>query len=268
MTDRELPDAEALKSCCAATYGEDAVALVLGEAYHPGGQALTNRLAEALALRADQHVVDVASGPGTTARLLASSRGVEVTGIELNQASADEATSKTAEAGLSDRVRFLVGDAERIPLPDDSADVVICECAFCTFPDKATAAAEFARVLRPGGKLGIADVTVRPGGLPAELTGLAAWVACIADARPIDAYRALVAAAGLRVHHVQAHDESLHRMISTVEARLKYLHMIDPERLTRAGVDIDAVLHHTRLAAEAATDGTLGYALLTAEKPR
>ena len=267
MSGPELPTGEEIKSCCAAAYGQDAVALLLGEAYHPGGQALTNRLAEALELHAGQHVVDIASGPGTTARLLASGHGTEVTGIELNSSSVGSAERAAAEAGLAERVRFLVGDAEQLPLPDGGADAVICECAFCTFPDKATAAAEFARVLKPGGRVGIADVTVGPGGLPEELSGLTAWVACIADARPVAGYRAILEAAGLRVRHVQSHDEALRSMVSAVEARLKFLRMTDPDRLAEAGVDVDAVLHHTQLAAEAAADGTLGYTLLAAEKP-
>ena len=50
---------------------------------------------------------------------------------------------------------------------------VVCECAFCTFPDKSRAAAEFARVLRSGGRVGISDLT-RSGELPGELDGLLA----------------------------------------------------------------------------------------------
>ncbi|MFD0802959.1 methyltransferase type 11, partial [Streptomonospora algeriensis] len=58
------------KSCCAAAYGTDAAALLLGEAYHPGGLALTRDLAAGLALRAGDRVLDAACGPGATARLL------------------------------------------------------------------------------------------------------------------------------------------------------------------------------------------------------
>ena len=65
----------------------------------------------------------------------------------------------------SGKVRFHLGDAERLPLPDNTFDALVCECAFCTFPDKATAAAEFARVLRPGGRVGIADPWPTPGRL-------------------------------------------------------------------------------------------------------
>ncbi|WP_235883363.1 hypothetical protein [Saccharopolyspora elongata] len=56
-------------------------------------------------------------------------------------------------------------------------------------------------------------------------------------------------------------------MIDTIEARLKLLRMTAPGQLDAAGVDVDAVLRHTRLAAEATANGTLGYAHLIAEKP-
>ncbi|MGH3265364.1 MAG: methyltransferase type 11, partial [Trebonia sp.] len=63
------PDPADIKACCTAAYGSDAVALLLGDAYHPGGQALTRRLAGILGLSPGQRVADVASGPGATALL-------------------------------------------------------------------------------------------------------------------------------------------------------------------------------------------------------
>lgn len=268
MTARGKPaDTATIKSCCASTYAQDAVALLLGESYHPGGRTLTSQLAQILDLRPQQHVVDVAAGPGATARLLATECGVCVDGVELDQTTVDKARAATDDAALSGRVRFHTGDAEHIPLPDGAFDAVVCECAFCTFPDKPTAASEFARLLRPTGCLGITDVTVHPGGLPAELTGLAGWVACIADARPLDDYVAILADAGLRTTHTEQHDDALRSMIDKIETRLKLLRMTAPDALARAGVDTDAVLRHTELANRAVADGLIGYTLITAEKP-
>ncbi|WP_235883364.1 class I SAM-dependent methyltransferase [Saccharopolyspora elongata] len=201
-------DPEVIKGCCAAAYGQDAVALLLGDSYHPGGQALSTRLAEALDLRPGQRVADIASGPGATARLLVGRFGVHVDGIELNPTIVGKARETTRVDGLSDSVRFHVGDAEGLPLPDNIFHAVVCECAFCTFPYKHTAAAELARVLQPGGRVGITDVTVHPDGLPSELAGLTAWVACIADARPLEDYAAILAGADLRTTHTQRHDEA------------------------------------------------------------
>lgn len=255
---------EKIKACCVASYGTDAVALLLGESYHPGGLALTRRLAERLRLRAGDRVVDVAAGPGATTRLLAAEYDVEVDGVDLGKSTVERARAGSCP---EDRVRFHVGDAERIPLPDGGFDAVVCECAFCTFPDKATAAAEFARVLRPGGRVGITDVTVSVGGLPAELTTLTGWVACIADARPLSEYSAILDRAGLRTVHTETHDEAIARMIDEIDARLRLLRMTTPARLADAGVDVPAVLRYTGLARRAVADGLIGYALLVAEKP-
>jgi arsenite methyltransferase len=258
---------EQIKSCCAAAYGQDAVALVLGESYHPGGLALTRRLANALGLRSGHRVADIASGPGATACTLATEYDVMVDGVDLGESTVERARAAAEQAGLSDKVRFHLGDAERLPLPDDTFDALVCECAFCTFPDKATAAAEFARVLRPGGRVGITDVTVAGTGLPEELTTLAAWVACVADARSVHEYTEILAGAGLRTTRAEPHDDAIARMIDQVEARIRLLRMSAADRLAAASVDTDAVLHYTALAKQAVADGLIGYALLIAEKP-
>ncbi|MEV4538930.1 methyltransferase domain-containing protein [Asanoa sp. NPDC049518] len=257
--------AEAVKSCCAAAYQSDAVALILGDSYHPGGLALTRRLADVLRLRDGQRVLDVAAGTGTSALLLAEEFGVRVDGVDLGERSVATATRAADNAGLADRVRFRVGDAERIPFPDNTFDAVVCECAFCTFPDKATAATELARVLKPGGRLGITDVTVAPGGLPPELAGLTGWVVCLADARPVDEYAAMLAAAGLRATARETHNEALARMVTQIDARLRAYRLMRLPALS--DVDIDHALELTAQAARAVATGSAGYALLIAEKP-
>lgn len=256
-----------VKACCAAAYSADVVALLLGGSYHPGGTALTRRLADALALKADDRVLDVASGRGTTALLLADSYGARVDGVDYAAANVATAREAARAAGLDDRVRFATGDAERLPHPDASFDAVVCECALCTFPDKARAAAEFARVLRPGGRVGLTDVTVVPGRLPAGLTGLGAHIACVADARPLDAYAEILAAAGLRTVSTERHDEALLRMIDQIEARLNLLRMTAADRLAAAGVDVTAAPAVFEAARTAVDEGVLGYALLVAAKP-
>ncbi|MBD8057160.1 methyltransferase domain-containing protein [Rhodococcus ruber] len=256
-----------VKGCCAAAYGRDAVALILGESYHPGGLALTRRLGRALQLRPGTAVADLASGPGTTARLLAAEFGAHVDGVDLSGVAVARATAAAADAGMAARVRFHLGDAEALPLPDGCVDAAVCECAFCTFPDKATAAAEFARILRPGGRVGITDVTVTERGLPAELTDLAGWIACIADARPVDEYSRILAGAGLRTTLIETHDELVSRMIDQIQARIAVLRITAPQKLTAAGVDLERVEHYLGLVRAAVDDELIGYTLLVARKP-
>ncbi|MER5338556.1 methyltransferase domain-containing protein [Micromonospora sp. NPDC002717] len=261
------PTAAEAKACCAATYGSDVVALLLGDSYHPGGLALTRRLADRLDLRAGEIVLDVASGRGSTALMLATEYAVDVTGVDLSEANVARATDVAQAGGLADRIRFRVADAERLPVDAQSVDVVVCECAFCTFPDKPTAAAEFARVLRPGGRLGITDVTVNAERLPPELAGLGAWVACVADARPLDGYAALLSGAGLTVTHTERRDDAMVAMIDQIEARLTLVRMTARARAEALGVDFDRAPAVLLAAARAAiADHVLGYALLTAVK--
>jgi hypothetical protein len=254
---------DALKACCAAAYQHDVVALVLGECYHPGGLDLTRRLARTLRLRPGQRVLDVASGPGATALLLAEEFAVEVDGVDLGEASVARARAAAAERGLGGLVRFHVGDAERLPFDDATFDAVVCECAFCTFPAKEVAAAEFARVLRPGGRVGLTDVTLDPGRLDPQLATLAGYVACLADARPAAEYEALLAAAGLSPVVSAAHDEALSVMVERVEARVRALAILN---LPGVPVDLDAVLGYLGAARRAVTNGVAGYHLLVAEK--
>ncbi|MDN5860222.1 MAG: methyltransferase domain-containing protein, partial [Pseudonocardia sp.] len=224
-------------ACCAQAYSSDLVALLLGESYHPGGLALTRRLADRIGLAAGQRVLDVAAGRGATGLMLARERGVHVDGVDLSAANVALADGAAQAAGLAGQATFVLGDSVALPFPDGRFDAVICECAWCTFPDKAAAAAEFARVLRPGGHLGITDVTALPGALPDELSTPAARIACVADARPLAGYADLLAAAGLRVRHAERHDAALLAMIDQIEARLALIRMTGRAGAEALGLD-------------------------------
>ena len=220
------PAAEEIKSCCATAYSSAAARWLLGDSFHPGGAALTARLARALQVGPGRLVVDVASGPGTSALRVAHDTGCDVVGVDLAAGSVAAATQAAAKAELADRVRFIQGDAEALPLPDEAGDGVLCEFALCTFPDKATAAREFARVLRPGGRVAISDITASRADLPPALTSTQAWVACIADARPLDEIASLLQDAGLIVETTERHDDALVTMLDRIDARLKVARLL------------------------------------------
>jgi len=266
MTSIDATPPDALKACCAAAYEHDAVAAVLGESYHPGGLRLTRRLAQAAGVQPGTRVLDIASGPGTSAFLLADESGARVDGVDLGAANVERAIVAAAERGLADRVRFRVGDAEALPFSDALFDVVVSECAFCTFPDKPTAAAEMTRVVRPGGRVALTDITVDPARLDDELRTLTGWIACIADARPLEEYAAIFASAGLHVVTTETHDDAVEAMIDQIEARVLFLRLAGSPVLD--GVDVDAVLRGVDLARRAVTDGAIGYGLLVAKRPR
>ncbi|MGH8985772.1 MAG: class I SAM-dependent methyltransferase, partial [Acidimicrobiia bacterium] len=226
---------------------------------------LTRRVANAVGLQPGERVLDVASGIGTSALLLAAEREVEVLGVDLGESQVARARTRATEAGLDGRVRFEIGDAERLPVDDASFDAAVCECAFCTFPDKDTAAAELTRILRGGGRVGITDVWLDPARLEPELQGLAGRVACLADARPIDEMCAILERAGLAVTHVERHDHALLDTIERVRTRLRALRLIDLPILR--GFDLARGIDLAGKAADTVERGDAGYMLLTATKP-
>ena len=252
------------KRCCAAAYSSDWARLLLGESYHPGGLELTARLGTLLGLGPGLEVLDVASGTGSSAFHLAQQFDCRVTGIDLSEANVVGAQELAEHAGLSAQTNFIAGDAERLPFADGSFDAVLCECAFCTFPDKTAAAAEFARVLRPGGRVGLGDLT-RQGPLPSGLNGLLAWIACIADARPIDEYAAYLQAAGFHIDAMEAHNEVLAAMVRQIRTKLLGLELlVGLKKLDLPGTDLETARAMARSAEEAVQAGTLGYAVVSA----
>jgi arsenite methyltransferase len=256
----------AMKQCCAAVYGSDAAKLLLGDSLHPGGTALTERLGRMLNLGPEMRVLDVAAGCGTSALTLATRFGCEVVGLDYSRRNIEAAKRDAGARGLSRTVTFYCGDAERLPFADGSFDAIVCECALCTFPNKPSAAAEFARVLRSGGQFGLSDLT-RQGTLPPELENLVAWVACIADAQPLADYAALLASAGLKVIATEEHNGALVEFVSQIRTRLLVTEvMLGLKKLALPGFDIAAAKDFARHALNAVRAGTLGYAILTATK--
>src|SRR5258708_18501701 len=259
---------DTVKSCCATLYESDLAKLLLGDSFHPGGLALTDRRGQLLKLTAESRVLDVASGKGTSAIFLAERFGCEVIGIDYGKQNVDEANREAAAKRLGGRVRFERADAELVPVLDSSFDAVICECAFCTFPNKSIPAGEFARVLRLGGQVGLSDLTRGPV-LPKELDSLLAWVACVADAQPIDSYAAYLRAAGLVVQCVEPHDEALTELVGQVRTKLLGAEiMVGLKKLDLPGVDFGAAKRLVKDVVAAIEQRQLGYGIITAAKPQ
>lgn len=134
--------------------------------YAPIGARLvivSELLCEAVDLRGGQRVLDVATGTGNTA-LAAARRSCEVTGIDYVPAWLERARERARLEGLE--VGFREGDAESLPFPDASFDVVLSTFGAMFAPDQERVARELLRVCRPGGKIGMASWT--PDGFSGE----------------------------------------------------------------------------------------------------
>jgi SAM-dependent methyltransferase len=259
VTELASAPADYLKACCAAVYGSELVHLLLGGRLHPGGDVLTRRLADLIGIGPGDRVLDVASGRGSTARLLAAERGATVRGIDLSPRLVVMADSEAAEVGLAGATAFEVGDADRLDVRAGSFDVVLCECALCTFPEQAAAVAGFRRVLGRGGRVGIADVTLERGRLPAELDTPLGRVVCVAGALPASGYERLLREGGFADVVVEPHPEAALATVGLIRDGLEAAR----EGL-RGLFDVEEALRLVDVATSAVRDGTIGYALITA----
>jgi arsenite methyltransferase len=149
-------------------------------------------------LHEGERVLDLGSGGGID--VLLSARRVGPTGRALGLDMTDEmlalAQRNAAEAGVAN-VEWLKGQIEAIPLPAASIDVVISNCVVNLAADKAAVFREIARVLRPGGRIGITDVVADDALTPEQRAERGAWADCVAGALSFAEYRSGLEAAGL-----------------------------------------------------------------------
>ena len=257
----------AIKQCCAAVYDSEAVKLLVGDSLHPGGTELTVRLGRILNLGPRARVLDIAAGRGTSAITLATQFGCEVIGVDYSPRNIAAAKRAASGRSLSAKLSFYCGDAEQLPFADASFDAIVCECALCTFPEKQSAIAEFARVLRAGGRFGLSDLTQQGAALPAELENLVSWIACIADARPLADYVTLLTAAGLVILTIEEHNGALLDLVNQMRTRLLVTEVaMRLNKLVLPSFDIATVKDFTRHAINAIRTGKIGYAIITAAK--
>ena len=259
-----IPEPTELKACCAAVYQSEWARLLLGDSFHPGGLALSEHLASLAGITPETKVLDVAAGTGATALFLAKNFGCQVVGLEYSRDLVDQANDAAAAAGLTHKVKFQQGDAENLPFDGGSFDLIFCECAYCTFPNKEAAAAEFARVLRPGGRLALSDLT-RSGSLPPELDGLLSWISCIADAQPLESYISYLESAGLEIILAENQDLALYQTVDDIRGKLLGAELLlKLKKVDLPGADFQEARRLARVASEAVRQGKLGYSIFVA----
>jgi ubiquinone/menaquinone biosynthesis C-methylase UbiE len=147
-------------------------------------------------------VLDLGSGSGMdacyAARLVGSAG--RVLGVDFTVAQLDKARRIAAEAGLS-QIEFREGRIENPPVDDASVDCVISNGVINLSADKERVFVEAARVLRPGGRLAIADIVTEKQLTASIVCNADLWASCIGGAAQEDTYRDAIEEAGLRVVH-------------------------------------------------------------------
>ncbi len=149
-------------------------------------------------LRPGDRVLDLGSGGGID--VLLSAKRVGPTGRAIGLDMTDEmlalAQRNAAEAGATN-VEFLKGTIEAVPLPADSIDVVISNCVVNLAADKPAVFREIARVLKPGGRIGITDIVADDALSPDERAERGSYVGCLAGALSFGEFEAGLRDAGL-----------------------------------------------------------------------
>lgn len=144
-----------------------------------------------------QSVVDIGSGSGTDLLIAANRVGPagRVIGIDLNESMAAKAEANLAAAGI-DYAEIRLGEAEDLPLEDASVDVVTSNGVINLVPDKQKAFDEIWRVLKRGGQIQIADITVSRAVSEKSRANPELWAECIVGAELEDIYLEAIRAAG------------------------------------------------------------------------
>ncbi|HSB39787.1 MAG TPA: arsenite methyltransferase [Gaiellaceae bacterium] len=187
-------------------------------------------------LREGEVVLDLGSGGGIDVILSAKRVGPTGTayGLDMTDEMLALAQRNAREAGMTN-AHFLKGEIERIPLPADSVDVVISNCVINLSVDKAAVLTEIARVLRPGGRVGVSDIVAEDHLGPDDRAKRGSYVGCIAGALSTGEYVAGLEAAGFEDVSVELTHEvadgmhgAIVKAVKTREPEDKGLPVIQP----------------------------------------
>jgi SAM-dependent methyltransferase len=182
-------------------------------------------------LNPGETVLDLGSGGGIDVLLSARRVGPmgKAYGLDMTDEMLALANANKRKAG-AENVEFLKGEIERIPLPDNSVDVIISNCVINLSADKDRVLREAFRVLKPGGRFAVSDVVTRGEIAPEIRQSVLAWVGCIAGALEENEYRSKLSAAGFEQIEIEPT-----RIYRIEDAR---------EFLSSSGIDVDAIATH------------------------
>jgi arsenite methyltransferase len=127
----------------------------VGTTKHMGGFETTKELIELCHVDGDTYVLDAGCGAGATASYLAKAYGCRVVGVDLRKAMVTLSTERARKQGVIDHVEFRVADAQELPFDDGTFDVILCESVATFIEDKRRVVDELARVVKPGGYVGL-----------------------------------------------------------------------------------------------------------------
>jgi SAM-dependent methyltransferase len=160
-------------------------------------------------LKPGETVLDLGSGAGFDCFLALRSVGPtgRVIGVDMTAEMVAKARTNAGKVNATN-VEFRLGQIEQLPLPDNSVDAIISNCVINLSPDKPQVFREAFRVLKPGGRVAVADI-VRTAELPPEIASdLAALCGCVAGAASVDELEGMLRDSGFERIRIQPKDVS------------------------------------------------------------
>ena len=126
---------------------------------HMGGLEATGELIDACHIDKASYVLDVGCGVGMTTCYLAQEYGCRVVGVDVSETMVKRSKERAKRKNVADKVEFRIGNAQALPFKDGVFDAVVCESVVAFPKDKQKVVSEYARVARPGGYVGMNEVT-------------------------------------------------------------------------------------------------------------
>ena len=209
-------------TCCRCSLDQ-----ILQGTLHPGGLKLTERLAEVTLLKPGLEIVEIGCGTGVTSAFLALHYGCSVTGVDISHTQVASAREKAGNENPVGSARFITADSRRLPFPADRFDAGFSECSISMIRHKTEALEEIRRVLKPGGRVTIADlirkddkvIKTSERALPVSNDSFASFP-CVENAESIDEYIKLFNDAGF--HNVYVEDCSMVLKEALFRMRLRF----------------------------------------------
>ncbi|MFI0464410.1 SAM-dependent methyltransferase [Saccharopolyspora sp. 5N102] len=227
---------------------------------------MTDLMIEKLAVEPARSVLDIGCGIGEPAVRLARARNVDVVGVNVSRQQLAAATERATVEGLQDRVRFAFADALDLPFPPESFDAAWFFESLLHMPDRRRALSQAAHVLRPGGRLAVADFIRRGPDLDEQTAVEERLAGFHISAMPtLEDYAETVADAGLvMVEAIDVSDRSWRQTLAAVQENIARLQ----HTFTTPSGQEDYWAEARETLPRIADGSALGYAVFVAAKPR
>ena len=240
----------------------------MGQQIHIGGFKASLDLAERGGIGAGQQGVDLCCCNGGGMRFLVRFRGVAaMTGVDATEAVIERGKERCREEGLSDRIRFVHGDACATGLPDGVADFVWGEDAWCYVFDKTRLIAEAVRIAKSGGTIAFTDWISGTEPMTEDESGRFLRFMSFPNVQGVEGYRGLLEGAGCTVitaEDTERFSDYIDLYLEMVDKQLTY----DALRILDFNADaLGAIGADMKFARELAHAGKIAQGRFIARKP-